>query len=973
MKSGARLSLVALGLAATHLLLGAVVAPWALRRQLPALAASNLHRQASVERVRVNPYTLRTTLVGLALRDRDGSPLFGADTIVVNLSARSLLKRAVILDELRIHRPSVVFRLGPDGRPTIADLLEDTTAATDSTATAEGSTPFAMDDASLVNGSIDFIDESRSPVYRESFRDLTLALDHISTLPDERGSHELAATFATGATIKWRGQARWEPLLLEGRLELARLRLTRISQAFLARLPLEITNGELDASASYRAERGEDGVVGVHLPDLAAAVREVVVRPDGGTEDWLRMDGAALERVQVRWPERTVQVSTLRLTKPWVLARRDADSTLNWASLEFPAAEDSAAADSLPWSTRVDSIVVAEGTLRVEDRSALPALALDVTPVAIRLTDFTSDSTRPFGVHFTAAAEGGTTLSASGTVTRGPLAAELELAARDVDLTHAQRYLGAAPPITIADGRATVQGKARVSEGGEQVVFEGTSSVDRVFVRDAGGDSLLAWRAMNVAGLQYRSEPALLRIRSIRVDRPFARVAISKTQELNLAIIAAQLAGDTIATTDTAAAPPALPYEIGEVTIANGRVDFSDASLILPFRTIVDSTQGTFEDIASFGTTPGAMRLEGLVDRDGIARATGTLQLADPYAATDVRVEFRNIDFTRLTPYSAQFAGYAIRTGRLDVDLRYRVRERQLDADHHVVAKNLELGDKVEGGESPGFLVKLAVSLLKDRDGRITLDVPVTGSVDDPQFSYRAVAWQAVKTMLGNAAKAPFRFLGGLLGVGGDAPELVEFDPGSSVVIPPERVKLDSLAAELGRKAELLLSVAGRYDSVSDAAALREAKLVARTSQRRDSLFKGKQGTDTTSTALGRALESLYAETFGAATLDSVRDSVRVAASGPAARDPKRAAKARGGYESPTYFALLRERLIARMPVTAEELTRLGQERGESIRAVLVAAGVSDSSRVRVEAPSPVTRKKEGSPRVSSELAIDAR
>ncbi|MCU0621309.1 MAG: hypothetical protein MUC69_07395, partial [Gemmatimonadales bacterium] len=257
----------------------------------------------------------------------------------------------------------------------------------------------------------------------------------------------------------------------------------------------------------------------------------------------------------------------------------------------------------------------------------------------------------------------------------------------------------------------------------------------------------------------------------------------------------------------------------------------------------------------------------------------------------------------------------------------------------------------------------------KDREGNITMDVPVTGTVDDPQFSYKGIVWQAMKQMLGKIATAPFRFLGKLFGGGGDDAELVDFDPGRSDVIPPEREKMDSLAAELGRKPDLMLKIEGRYDSVSDGEALREARVQALLAQRRDSLFKGRKGGDTTSTVLGRTLESLYAEQFSIAALDSLRDSLRLATKASPTAGPK----PRHGYESPAYFSMLRSRLVQVQPAGVDEMRQLARDRGAALVVALGAAGFGDSSRVELLEPAPVKRKKQGSPRIASELVLDAK
>ena len=956
-----RAVLWAAGLFAVHLLVGAVLVPWLVRSQVPKLAAARLHRPATLAGVRFNPYTLKATLVGLDLKDRDGTPLLTFDTLVVDLSAGSLFRRATVLDEFRLVKPRGVIRLLADGSPAIADLL-----ATDSTTRAQsaGLPRFVVEHAEVRDGEFDFIDESRTPRYEEPFTDLDLALERISTLPQEDGTHLLTAEFSTGARIRWKGKEAFQPLRLDGTLDVDSALAPRWSEVFAGTLPIQLTQGRLGLSLPYHVEQDSAGAFMVTLPGAGATLRAVAARPRGGEADWFRMGELQASGMTVRWPQRTASIERVSVASPWMLATRERDGTLNWQALmaRMPAADSGASAEGPPWSVRVDSVVITGGEVQVEDRTVDPTLTLAVTALDARFADVTTDSTKPVGVAVSASVGEKTKVAVGGSVARAPLAGALDVKVDGLDLRLAQRYLGPAAPVLIASGSASARGKLTLKPGRPRTTFDGSASVTAMAVRDSAGDPLLSWRSAQIDGIRYSLTPDLLRIRRMRFDQPFARIAISRERELNLMQIAARLPFDTTSQSS-------LPYEIGEMLFADAVIDFSDQSLILPFRTTIDSATATIRDVASFGGTPGSLELEGLVDRDGLARASGSLHVADPFAATDVKMEFRNLDLSHFTPYSAQFAGYAIKSGRLDLDMRYRVLERQLDADHHIVAKDLVLGDKVEGGESPGFLVKVAISLMKDKDGRITLDVPVTGSVDDPQFSYRGIVWKAMKQMLGKVATAPFRFLGKLLGIGGDAPELVDFDPGRSDLIPPEREKMDSLAAELGRKPDLVLKIEGRYDSISDAAALREAKLEALLTQRRDSMFAGKKQGDTSSTALGRTLESLYADIFSQPALDSLRDSLKAVV----ASDTVKRRKPRGGYETPAYFTQLRERMLLRQEVPPDELVQLARARATSIVAALASAGLADSSRMEVLEPSPVKKKKEGSPRISSELAMDAK
>src|SRR4030095_9220123 len=168
--------------------------------------------------------------------------------------------------------------------------------------------------------------------------------------------------------------------------------------------------------------------------------------------------------------------------------------------------------------------------------------------------------------------------------------------------------------------------------------------------------------------------------------------------------------------------------------------------------------------VSSFAAAPATLALEGRVDKTGYVKSGGTLRLSNPMGASHVNVQFPRIANVSLTPYFAQFAGYEGKSGVLDLDVDYVIKDRRLIGDHTLVARDLVLGAKVKHSKAPALAVRLAIALLKDREGRINLRVPVEGTVDSPEFNYNAVFWAAVRTILGNAAKAPFRAIGSLFG-----------------------------------------------------------------------------------------------------------------------------------------------------------------------------------------------------------------
>lgn len=948
-------------LLAVYTLFGFLVVPWLIRRQVTAGSRKYLHREATLAAARFNPFTLETRFIGLDLRDRDGTPLFAFDTMVVNFSSASITHRATSLDEFRIVRPVAVARIAANGNLAIADLLEADTAGAPAPDTAAARPPrLEIRQVALVDGQVSYIDESRQPRYQEDFSDLSLTVEGLSTLPNEQGDHVLTVSFASGAQVRWTGRNSFTPLELTGEFELSRLRLSKLSEVAGRDLPLQLTDGRLSSRFRYAVTQaaGRGGLV-VKIPEASASATEIAVRPRDASEDWARVPGIEVTGITVEWPARVAHVAQVRVTDPWLRAAREQDGQVDWQRVMAAMPADTAPPDTAAaWAVAIDSILVAGGSAIITDRVPTKPVDYALSGVTVALAPVTTDSTRPVGFSAGATIGKRASITARGQATPSPRSVDAELSLKGLELTLARPYLGANPPATIKSGTTSLQGKAKLRTTHPTATFDGSAAITGFAMADSVGDSLLAWKSMKVAGIHYTADPDLLRVKQVTLDQPFARIAISKDKTIHLMSLA-----DMVPATDTARQ---LPYEIQEVAIVNARIDFSDESLILPFRTNIDSANGTIKDIATFGGAPGSLQLEGKIEDYGLARATGTLRVNDPYAATDIKAAFLNVSMPKLTPYSAQFAGYEITSGRLDVEMEYIVKDRQLQASHHIVATNLKLGNKVEGGDSPGFLVKLAISLMKDKDGRIKFDVPVEGTVDDPQFSYKGIVWQAVKQILGKVATAPFRFLGKLFGGGsGDDQELVDFDPGRTDIIPPERQKLDSLAAELGRKPDLTIAIEGRYDTIADAKAIRELKLQQRLAVQRDSAGKKAQA-DTSTSMLAQLMKAEYVTQFGKPAFDSLEASYRQAWSADTGK--------KGKFDPGALQAELKVRLLAMQVVDTEELVQLARDRSAAIATAITATGTVDSTRVSATDPQPVSKKKkDGSERIASELTMDAR
>ncbi len=956
---------IAAGLVALYAVVGLFVVPPIAKSQIVKLARSKLHREATIGRVRFNPFTLSATIESFALKDRDGSSLLEVDRFAANLQVTGFFRRAWRFGEISVDGPSIHARILSDGRPSISDLFESRTPPTPKN--DESPLPrLIVDRLALRRGRAEFVDESRSPRFVQTLEPLDLEVHDLATIPGESGDHSVTIGLGKTSLLRWSGTQTLEPLHLEGRVDLTGVALAHLWQYVAPSYPLTVSDGRADVTLRYDVRRRSDGSFALAVNEAGLKMRGVIVRPRDGSENWLEVPVAEVSGVEAAWPESRITVASVHITRPKILVRRNAKGEMNWAAV-MPASTPKK--ESTPWAAIIASAQITGGEVTVDDLAVNPPVKTVLSQIGVALERISTDLSAPVKANVTAAINGTGRASVAGTIVPGSKSADLEVTVANLDLVPFQPYAESLPGAELRRGLAEIAGRLTVSQGKPGVQFDGHGALKDLQIAGAGEDRLVACDRAQARGVRVTLSPDRVRVTEIAVDGAFLKVHIDRAGNVNLSKL-----GQPAGAPPSPKAPPSstAPVDIGKILFKDATADYTDESLILPFGTKIHAVNGDLRDVSTTAAAPARLTLEGRVADAGYVRVAGTLRIADPLAATELDLIFRDVSMPDLTPYIAQFAGYSVRQGALDVDVRYHVQDRHLVGDHHVVAKDMVLGSKVEGEKSPGLPVRLAVALLKDKDGRIDLEVPIEGTVDSPEFNYRSVFWQAVKKILVNVVKAPFRAIGRLFGADKEDLELVGFVSGRSDLPAPEQEKLAKIAAELVKRSEISLEIEGRFDPITDTDALKHARLEARIDSKR-----------TPDTHLDAILESLYAETFSKEQLEAKRLAFMPApqAPPPAEASSKKVKKkeppppppAREGFDAAAFYDALRKELLEAEKVGQSDLDALARARAGAIAAALTAPGGLEAARVKTLDPTPVKRKKQGSDLVASEMTMTAK
>ncbi len=267
-----------------YAVIGFLIVPPIAKSQIVKLAARQFHRQATVDRVRFNPFTFTMVVGGFDLRDRDGGDLLKFDRLTVDLQLSGLFRRAWKFRIIRIERPQVVVRIAANGQLSVADLFA---AATSPPSSSPARTPrIVVGQFKMDAGRVDYVDESRTPRFVETLDPINLDVREFSTIPDVTGDHGLTFGIGPDTRIRWTGRQMIEPLHLEGRCEVTGLSLPLLWRYAALAPGLELRDGRADISWSYEVRENADGL-SLSISDAALAARDVALRPSAGGEDWL--------------------------------------------------------------------------------------------------------------------------------------------------------------------------------------------------------------------------------------------------------------------------------------------------------------------------------------------------------------------------------------------------------------------------------------------------------------------------------------------------------------------------------------------------------------------------------------------------------------------------------------------------------------------------------------------------------------
>jgi hypothetical protein len=489
-----------------------------------------------------------------------------------------------------------------------------------------------------------------------------------------------------------------------------------------------------------------------------------------------------------------------------------------------------------PWLIFLKQMSVDNYKIKVEDQTPSEPVTLMVQDLRLRGETISTSKNSKAKLNLSLLLNEKGKVSITGTVGIDPLIADLKVDLKGIEIAPLQSYFTDKVNINVTEGAISTVGNLSLDGTDKKefkTTYKGEASLTNLSSLDKGNaEDLLKWESLSFSDLNVGVTPFSIDIKGVSLTNFYTRVLITPDGKINLQEI--------MKTEEPKKGPPppsppkqekgVVPpkekdssknIKIGQVTLQGGRINLSDKSVKPEFSMSLSEIGGRISGLSAEENSTADVELRAKLNDYAPLEITGKINPLRDDLFVDIKASIKDLDLSPTTPYSGKYAGYNIEKGKLSFDLKYLIVKRKLDSQNNIFIDQFTFGDKVESPQATKLPVKLAVALLKNRKGEIKLDLPVTGSLDDPKFSVWGVILKILVNLISKAATSPFSLLGAAFG-GGEELSYIEFDYGSTAISEPNAKKVDTVVKALQDRPSLKMDIEGHVDMERDREGLKQ-------------------------------------------------------------------------------------------------------------------------------------------------------
>jgi len=839
---GLLIFLVVLGIA------GFFIAPPLVKPYIMKKMSEALHRKASIEKVSINPYALSITLKKFSLEDPGKpKPFVAFDELYVNADLiSSLFRRALILRQITLTNPYVGISRKPDGSYNFSDLLpkDEEKPKPDK---EENPFLFSLNNIQIINGNIDFEDAPKKT--NHTVREFNVSVPFISNIEYHLEKY-VEPKFSTNINNnKFELAGKTQPFLTSRAtsfdINIQDIDIPYYLNYVPAKMNCQLKSARLDTNIKLNFIVNEDKSPALTL-NGNVVLRDVIL-DDLKNNKILHLPSLNVNMTSVEPFVSNIHLARIAIESPELVIRRDKEGEINLLNLtkkqaeKLPQKEAAAASKKKSgFKFRVDDVLLYKADIIYMDSQPSDPVKLHFSPLSFKAANLSTEKGATGKVELEGILNKKGEFKDRVTLTLEPLSVDVQSDWKNIGIRAFQPYFTDKVKMDITRGTISSTGNFSLSRNKKNelvIKCTGSVSVSNLAALDkAQSNDFLKFKRLSLDKIKFGYNPFSLSINTISLADFYTRIIINPDASLNVQ----DIFGDNQASKETAIKKEekkpvtaetkkkdnqeTADIKIGKVVFKNGNIDFSDNNIQPNYSANMFNLTGSVTGLSSKEFSRADVALKGNLGYGSPIEIAGKINPLAKDLFVDLKVGFKDIELSPITPYSNKFLGYPITKGKLTFNVSYLIDKRKLDSQNKVLIDQLTFGEKVESPQAVKAPVTLAATLLTDRNGQINLDLPVSGSLDDPKFKVWSVIWQIIVNLITKAVTSPFALLSSLTG-GGEELSFIEFDYGSAVISAEETKKISMIGKALNDRPNIKLDIEGYVDAEQDKYALKKAEL----------------------------------------------------------------------------------------------------------------------------------------------------
>lgn len=848
-----------LSLFIVYSIFGVFFVPKIVESQLQENLKTLANWDTQVERISFNPYALSLELEGVQLSENNDIPVLSFERLFINFSLLQTLAGAISFDEIALDQAIINLDLDESGTTNFQKAFSSSepaeTPTEESEAAEEDSDIIALffEKIAINAGKVNVSDDSQGENFTLAIEPISLALEGFATQNNEGGSYDLSIALGDDQEINWKGQIGIAPFQSKGHLALKNIRSSTFWHYAKTASPYWLNQANISVSGDYDTSIS-NGATSLSIENSELLIEDAILSETSESEAFLTFKNLKLAPISFDLTEQSLNLGHLELHEPSTFIERAPDASLNIlrplaAETDNKKAQD-LAEEALQDDTiekqpepsifqwQITGIDIIDGTVKWHDLALVSPAELSLNDIDIEIGTLSDELNKPFPytLSFTFQDNENIKQTLSGSLSPKPFSLKGDAELTHFELSSLQSYVSELANIVVDSGRLSLQSEYSLSLSDQlSGTINSTTTIDDLSITDSilnkplSGFKQLILGPVDVTLASDKGSSPKVEIEAIVLDQAYGDVFIAEDGQVNLAHIAKNIgnksdSNDAIKENidQTKAKPEITETETASIEmllkifdLKQGQFTFTDTSIKPTFTTKVSNLSGKIEGISSNLDAKSKVSFTGEVDSQGVLDIKGTLNPLSNAPHTDLKIRINNVNMSMASPYSGKYAGYQIDKGKLDLDLNYLIDGNKLTARNQILLNQFEFGKSVKSPDATNLPLPLAIGILKDRKGRIDIDLPISGDLGDPSFKISSVIINTFMNLITKVVTSPFSMLGSLIEGSDDISE-VQFDANSSELNNVQTERILALSNALGQRPNLTLEIRGIADANLD-------------------------------------------------------------------------------------------------------------------------------------------------------------